>query len=89
MTMAGDTTELRSMARIVRTRHAIDVYLSQGPLVTPAMEALPAGRARLVVRVAGHAPIALTDNSLMARATHHGYAALGLRPQEPVDPPAA
>ncbi len=77
------------MTRLVRTQHALDAYLAQGPLVRLAMEALPAGRVRLVVRVAGHAPIALTDNTLIARATRHGYAALGLRPQEPVDPPPA
>ncbi len=77
------------MARLVRTQHALDVYLAQGPIVTLAMSGLQIGRVRLVVTVAGQAPIALTDDTLMARATSHRYAALGLRPQEPVDPPAA
>ena len=83
VTIAGDTPEVRGMARLVRTQHALDVYLAQGPIVTLAMQALPAGRVQLVVRVAGQAPIALADDILIARATSHGYAALGLCPREP------
>ena len=88
MTIAGDTPEPRSMARLVRTQHALDVYLAQGPIVTLAMGGLQVGRVRLVVTVAGQAPIALADDALMARATSHRYAALGLRPQEIADPTA-
>ncbi len=88
MTIAGDPPELRDMTRLVRTQHALDVYLAQGPIVTMAMQGLQVGRVRLVVTVAGQAPIALADDALMVRATRHGYAALGLRPQETVDPRA-
>ena len=89
MTIAGDAPKVHGMARLVRTQHALDAYLAQGPIVTMAMSGLQVGRVRLVVTVAGQAPIALTDNALIARATSHRYAALGLRPQEPVDPPPA
>ena len=89
VTIAGDTPELCGMARLVRTQHALDVYLVQGPIVRLAMQGLQVGRVRLVVTVAGQTPIALTDNALIARATNHHYAALGLRLQQPVDPPAA
>ncbi len=89
MTIAADTPELRGMARLVRSWHALDVYLAQGPVVTMAMQGLQVGRVRLVVTVAGQAPIALTDDALMARATRHGYAALGLHPQERTDPTVA
>ena len=73
------------MARLVRSRHALDVYLAQGPIVTMAIQGLQVGRVRLMVTVAGQAPIALADDALIARATRHGYAALGLRPQETAD----
>ena len=76
------------MARLVRTQQALDVYLAQGPIVTLATSGLQVGRVRLVVTVAGQAPIALADDTLIARATIHGYAALGLRPQEPAGPAA-
>ena len=89
MTIAGDTLARCGMARLVRTQHALDAYLAQGPIVRLAMQGLQVGRVRLVVTVAGQAPITLTDNALIARATNHHYAALGLRPQQPVDPPAA
>ena len=85
VTITGDTPELRGMARLVRTQQALDVYLAQGPIASMAMGGLQVGRARLVVTVAGQAPIALTDDALMARATRHGYAALGLCPREPAD----
>ncbi len=88
MTIGGDTTELRRMTRLVRTQHALDVYLAQGPIVTMAMGGLQVGRVRLVVTVAGQAPIALADDALMARATRHRYAALGLCPRETADPTA-
>ena len=87
-TIAGDTTEPHGMARLVRTRHALDVYLAHGSIVALAVGGLQVGRVRLVVTVAGQAPIALADDALMARATRHRYAALGLRPQEPADPAA-
>ena len=53
-----------------------------------AMQGLQVGRVRLLVTVAGQAPIALADDALIARATSHRYAALGLRPQEMADPTA-
>ncbi len=85
VTIAADTPELRLMVRLVRTQHALDVYLAQGPIVTMAVQGLQVGRVRLVVRVAGQAPIALSDNALITRATSHRYAALGLCPREPAD----